>query len=354
MNIRFHKEILPYYEAYVALEVLLGGAKHLEWKAPLLAAGLQEEAARLYDGRLELLCRVQEKAWPPKEAAAALLTSGDGSMQGLYSAELLAAEAIPHRLEQLARLLGEREEAQRQRMISERLADALDAPLPAPQDTPQLMALLEEAGLESEQKYHLLWLYHHSLEAAQALEGALAAAARALGEGLASFAPRAEQALDALKAQPDLHAYLERETGVTIPRELDIDVYPSVLLMGASFTLDESQESLRLAWGIDYLESRQLRQLAKTKTVNCGEALRVLSEKTKFEILLALREGSRYGSEVAELLGLRPATVSHHMGELLRHGLVSVKPEQNRIYYSLRPERIREVLEQAGELFGDG
>lgn len=351
MSIRFHRELLPHYEAYVALEILLNGARHKEWKAPLLAAGLEAETARLYDGRLALLDQVREKAWPVGEVAA-LLTSGDETIQSLCGAELLAGDAIPHRLGELARLLELRQEAQRQRMVSERLAEALDLGEPIPQDTPQLMALLEKTGLESRQKYHLLWLYHHTLEAAQALQGALSAAARVLEGDLTAFAPRARQAMDALQAQPDLHAYLEKEIGVTIPRDLEIDVYPCALLLGASFTLDGPPGALRIAWGIDYLESRRLRQMAKTRTADCGEALRVLSEKTKFEILLALREAPRYGSEVAELLGLRPATVSHHMGELLRHGLVTVQPRQNRVYYTLHRERLKEVLAQAGELFG--
>lgn len=350
MSICFHRELLPHYEAYVALETLLNGAKHESWKAPLLAAGMEEEAARLYDGRLEMLRQVREKAWPPPEAAA-LLTSGEAAIQGLYGAALLAADAIPHRLDRLAPLLEQRGEAERQRMIGERLAEALDLRRPAPRDTPQLMALLEETGLEDRHKYRLLWLYHHTLEAAQALQGALSSAARALKEGLASFAPRARQAMDDLQAQPDLHAYLEKEIGVTIPRNLEIEVYPCVLLQGASLTLDDPQGALRIAWGVDYLESRRLNRLAKTKTADCGDALRALSEKTKFEILLALREGPRYGSEVAELLGLRPATVSHHMGELLRHGLVTVEPRQNRVYYSLCREQIREALAEAGELF---
>ena len=139
---------------------------------------------------------------------------------------------------------------------------------------------------------------------------------------------------------------------MTIPRDLEIDVYPCALLLGASFTLDGPPGALRIAWGIDYLESRRLRQMAKTRTADCGEALRVLSEKTKFEILLALREAPRYGCVVADLLGLRPDTVSHHMGELLRHGLVTVEPRQNRVYYTLHRERLKEVLAQAGSCLG--
>jgi DNA-binding transcriptional ArsR family regulator len=353
MEIRFHPEVLPYYEAYVALGLLLEGTTHQGWKAPLLAAGLEEEADRLYDGRLALLQRVQEEAFPLEEVAAALLRSGGGTGQDLYSAGLLACEAIPHRLEQLTQMLAGQEDSQRQRMIAEQLADLLDAPEPVPEDTLQFMTLLEKAGLDSENKYHLLWLYHHSLEAARALEGALCAGAQALHGGLASFAPEVSRAMAELEAQPDLHAYLERETGVTVPREMDIDVYPSILLMGAVFSLEAPQGPLRVTWGIDFLESRRLHHLAKTKTVDCGEALRVLAEKTKFEILLALRERPRYGSEVAELLDLRPATVSHHMGELLKHGLITVTPKQNRIYYSLRPERIRQVLGEVGDLFGE-
>ena len=351
MEIRFHPEIYPYYEAYAALGLLLEGTTTEGWKEPLLAAGLDEEADRLYDGRLALLHRVQEKTIPLEELVMALLKSGGGEGKDLHGAELMAREAIPHRLDQLTRILADQDEARRQYRIAEQLADTLDASGPVPEDTLQFMTLLEKSGLESESKYHLLWLYHHSLEAAEALERVLSAGAQALGDGLAVFAPEMSQAMAQLEAQVDLHAYLERETGVTIPREMDIDVYPSILLMGAAFILDEPQGPLRVIWGTGFLESRRLHHLARTRIVDCGEALRVLAEKTKFEILLALRQAPRYGNEVAELLGLRPATVSHHMGELLRHGLITVTPKQNRVYYSLRPEKIRQVLNEVGDLF---
>ena len=67
MEIRFHPEIYPYYEAYAALGLLLEGTTTEGWKEPLLAAGLDEEADRLYDGRPAPLHRVQEKAIPQEE-----------------------------------------------------------------------------------------------------------------------------------------------------------------------------------------------------------------------------------------------------------------------------------------------
>ena len=210
MSIRFHRELLPHYEAYVALEILLNGARHKEWKAPLLAAGLEAETARLYDGRLALLDQVREKAWPVGEVAA-LLTSGDETIQSLCGAELLAGDAIPHRLGELARLLELRQEAQRQRMVSERLAEALDLGEPIPQDTPSSWPCWKDwAG--KRQKYHLLWLYHHTLEAAQALQG-LCPPQPGYWRGPHRLCPRARQAMDALQARRTSTPIWRRRSG---------------------------------------------------------------------------------------------------------------------------------------------
>lgn len=74
------------------------------------------------------------------------------------------------------------------------------------------------------------------------------------------------------------------------------------------------------------------------------QALKLFSDKSKFEILSYIRDRRAYGSELAKHLNLTTATISHHMGALVVAGLVHIEKEDNRIYYRANKEEIEKVL----------
>ena len=55
---------------------------------------------------------------------------------------------------------------------------------------------------------------------------------------------------------------------------------------------------------------------------------------------------SKYGMELASLLELSTATVSHHMALLLEAGFVSIRRESNRVYYELNRKKVRDFLDE--------
>jgi len=71
---------------------------------------------------------------------------------------------------------------------------------------------------------------------------------------------------------------------------------------------------------------------------------KALSEKSKVEILLCLKENSRYNLEIAELVGLTPATVSHHMNTLLASGFVELEKKDGKVYYRLAVDGLKRYL----------
>jgi len=77
---------------------------------------------------------------------------------------------------------------------------------------------------------------------------------------------------------------------------------------------------------------------------------KALCEKSKLEILMALKEASLYGMEIAEKVGLTPATVSHHMNALLLSGFVELEKRDGKAYYQLSPKGIERFLTGTGEL----
>lgn len=80
------------------------------------------------------------------------------------------------------------------------------------------------------------------------------------------------------------------------------------------------------------------------------QALKCLADKSKLEILLALRKKRMYGSELAEMLHLTTATVSHHMNTLIVLKLVFVEKEENKSYYRVNQRELEKVLELMKEL----
>lgn len=80
------------------------------------------------------------------------------------------------------------------------------------------------------------------------------------------------------------------------------------------------------------------------------QVLKLLGDKSKFEILSYVRDREAYGSELAKHLNLTTATVSHHMNALLAAGLVELKRVDNRIYYSANKKALEEVLEYSKKI----
>lgn len=73
--------------------------------------------------------------------------------------------------------------------------------------------------------------------------------------------------------------------------------------------------------------------------------LKLLADKSKFQILSYVHEKTAYGSELAKHLNLTTATVSHHMNALLLAGLVEVSHVDNRVYYTANKEALAKVLD---------
>lgn len=72
--------------------------------------------------------------------------------------------------------------------------------------------------------------------------------------------------------------------------------------------------------------------------------LKLLADKSKFQILSATVDKSAYGSELANMLGLTTATISHHTTALLDQNLLSLDKVDTKIYYRTNPEMIRALI----------
>ncbi|MCM1254382.1 MAG: helix-turn-helix domain-containing protein [Clostridium sp.] len=85
-----------------------------------------------------------------------------------------------------------------------------------------------------------------------------------------------------------------------------------------------------------------------------AQVLKLLSDKSKFEILSYIRDKASYGSELAKHLNLTTPTVSHHMNALISAELVTIKREENRVYYLSNKKKIDEVLRYCNQILTGG
>lgn len=79
--------------------------------------------------------------------------------------------------------------------------------------------------------------------------------------------------------------------------------------------------------------------------------LKLLSDKSKFEILCSLKERPKYNLEIAQQLHLTPATMSHHMNLLLSGGFVTIEKAEGKMYYHLSSKKIKEMIKTLKQLF---
>lgn len=78
---------------------------------------------------------------------------------------------------------------------------------------------------------------------------------------------------------------------------------------------------------------------------------KALSDTSKVRILSELQQGKLYNLEIAQKLGLTPATTSHHMNMLLSAGLVEISKEGTKAYYNICRDSIERYRAWLDERF---
>lgn len=75
-----------------------------------------------------------------------------------------------------------------------------------------------------------------------------------------------------------------------------------------------------------------------------AETFKALSDPVRREILLMLREGKMSAGDIAAKFDMTNATISYHLSQLKRAGLVVETKHKNFIYYELSMSVFEEVM----------
>ena len=75
-----------------------------------------------------------------------------------------------------------------------------------------------------------------------------------------------------------------------------------------------------------------------------NDTMKALSDPTRREILDLLKKGSMTAGEIGENFDMTGATISHHLSQLKKSGLITESREKNFIHYSINASVLEEVL----------
>ena len=75
-----------------------------------------------------------------------------------------------------------------------------------------------------------------------------------------------------------------------------------------------------------------------------SDTMKALSDPVRREILNLLKGGSMTAGDIAARFDMTNATVSYHLSQLKKAGLIFESREKNFIYYSLNASVLEEVL----------
>lgn len=74
------------------------------------------------------------------------------------------------------------------------------------------------------------------------------------------------------------------------------------------------------------------------------QVFKTLADETRLNILKLIFKKPCYGREIAHKLNLSNSTVSHHMSLLVASGIATSEVDENRLYYRVEADKIKELL----------
>lgn len=153
-------------------------------------------------------------------------------------------------------------------------------------------------------------------------------------------------------------AYLHQTSSFNLPARSDCCLRPFVFGLDTNLTVEPLPvrgHSVTLMYS-GVLRRCLLEQLSQAEDAATAayEAIKLLGDRTRFDILCFLRDHAAYGQELSDRFGLARNTIHHHMSKLSNAGLVTCTVDGNRVYYTLdRAAMDRLLLQQRKLLLGD-
>lgn len=216
---------------------------------------------------------------------------------------------------------------------------------------PDLLDQLDQIAIEEQYRWKIYKILQRYPQAFQELRQLLEPVAHRMEAALQEFLPLVQPEYVHWQDYFDTHSFqdlLEQITNQTLPAdELDLCINLSILAGSDviyTYGTLEGKNCRQIYIGLLVNEDFRLNRVQMTDESIC-ELLKVISDRSKFEILRRISRASSYCQELAREMNLTTATISRHMSLLLDAGLVHARRGENRIYYDLDRDAIANLCD---------
>lgn len=234
--------------------------------------------------------------------------------------------------------------------LAGRLAVSLEI---ADEDVPQNVMSVDEfttrvfaLSVPAESKVAILELYHQPQPILDAASGYLTKAVALLQQLL----PDMQQLCASFSAELQARGaedFLAHTSSLRSKPEMSYQIHPFLFGMDTNLAVTTPEENtVQLYCGIFRRPLQDVLNTAGKAEDDVHHAIKLLADRTRFDILCYLRDREAYGQELSTHFGLSRNTIHHHMSKLLAARLVKCTVDGNRVYYTVDQDSIAELLQR--------
>lgn len=208
-----------------------------------------------------------------------------------------------------------------------------------------LVDALNDTSIDDAFKMHLIKLYHTRHKTIKELWEMLLSCVPICQKHFSIIKEDFEKALEALANTEDLEKLLDKSVGIKIKSQIDCDIYSTIFHFNRfNFGLHSDINYYYL--GIYFISLVNLKEKNRFNDNDLITDLKALGDATRLKMIHILSERKMYLQELAEDLGLTPATVSHHINTLLKSDLISITvgdENARKVFYEVNSEKLESI-----------
>ncbi|MET1248588.1 metalloregulator ArsR/SmtB family transcription factor [Sporolactobacillus sp. STCC-11] len=208
---------------------------------------------------------------------------------------------------------------------------------------------IDQSNLPEQEKWKLLYLYVHKEETKQRMIQLLRKFYDLMNDEFEEFLETQQAVLNRVKNFAESHGKSSFLTRVSKKYQMPVDqmdevvLAPSVFYDQWSFTTSTDSFCLFL-FGTRQLPFEEPAYSADKDKVD--QAFKVLADEKRLSIIRLLNRSPLYGYELGKRLNLSNSTISHHLSLLASYDLVRPVRSENRVYYEVRNDQIKKLMDQ--------
>lgn len=208
---------------------------------------------------------------------------------------------------------------------------------------------IDQSNLPEQEKWKLLYLYVHKDETKERLIHLLYTFFHLMKDELGIFLKKQQITINKVKdyaktnGEEKFLQIVAKKYQVPVDQMKEIVLAPSVFYDEWWLTTIHKNLCLFL-FGIRQLPFEEPEYSADKDKLD--QAFRVLADEKRISIIRLLNQSPLYGYELGQRLHLSNSTISHHLSALSKYGLVRSVRKENRIYYEVRNEQVKKLMNQ--------